>query len=167
MLELESGGHRIQRVPPTEKKGRVHTSTVTVAVLPHASETVKQTKVMTKDVNTDWFSGTGKGGQKRNKAQACCRLTHIPTGITVIQQGRSRKNNYKLAFDELEKRVQEINEEADRKQENSLRQMQINSGGRDQKTVTIRMQDDIVIHHITNKRTTAKRYMNGHIGDLY
>ena len=160
-LELEAGALRVQRVPPTEKRGRVHTSTVTVAVMPLASLITTTVIVDPKDVRTEWFSGTGKGGQKRNKSQSCCRLIHIPTGISVTQQGRSRKHNYNIALEEMTKRLNDNSDLSFTNTANAMRQNQIKSGGRDEKAVTIRMQDDMVISHNSGKRMSAQKYMKG------
>ena len=101
-LDNEPGGHRIQRVPPTERKGRVHTSTVTVAVL---DPSIAQTAIQDRDLRVEWYSGTGAGGQYRNKHQNSCRITHIPTGIQATAQCRSRENSYTEARAAIEQRV--------------------------------------------------------------
>ena len=93
-LDNEAGGHRIQRVPPTERKGRVHTSSVTVAVIdPSISTDTSYTQIDDSDFSVEWFSGTGKGGQHRNKKKNSCKMTHIPTGIMETRQGRKRESN--------------------------------------------------------------------------
>jgi len=95
--------HRIQRVPPTERRGRVHTSTVSVAIVDSRSSQFSE--LTEKDVSRRWHSGTGAGGQHRNKTQNCLELTHIATGISVSANGRSRKDNERRAFELLTKEI--------------------------------------------------------------
>ncbi len=99
----EAGTHRFQRVPPTERKGRVHTSSVTVAITDptHKKHDPRYTQLQDSDFTICWFSGTGKGGQRRNKVQTCCRITHIPTGITQTVQTRSRISSLSVGMSEL------------------------------------------------------------------
>ena len=101
----EPGGHRIQRVPPTERKGRVHTSTVTVAIVDQSTPTIK---VADADLKIEWYSGTGAGGQHRNKHQNSCRITHIPTGILATAQCRSRENSLAEARKTIEERLNNL-----------------------------------------------------------
>ena len=103
-LENEPGGHRIQRVPPTERKGRVHTSTVTVAVVDRTTE-IGSVAIPQHDLKIEWYSGTGAGGQHRNKHQNSARVTHIPSGIVVTAQCRSRQNSFEQAMTEIQHRV--------------------------------------------------------------
>ena len=101
-LTNESGCHKIQRVPPTERKGRVHTSTVTVAVINvEQYNNTKHTSINPKDMKVEWYSGTGCGGQYRNKHQNSVRLTHIHTGIVQTAQTRSRESSYAQALESL------------------------------------------------------------------
>jgi peptide chain release factor 1 len=160
-LEQESGGHRIQRVPPTEKRGRVHTSTVTVAVLPLASVTATQVSLKSTDVSTEWFSGTGAGGQHRNKHQNSCRMTHIPTGITVVSQCRKRTQSYEQAWTELERRVRERSQTASLAETSAMRKEQVGTGMRADKIRTYRFQDDQVKDHMTGKTATCSQVMRG------
>lgn len=160
-LHQEAGGLRMQRVPPTEKRGRVHTSTVTVAIMDHAPATVKSLDM--KDIRVEWFSGTGKGGQHRNKHANSCRLIHIPTGIVTTSQTRSRVNSYENALTSLKQQLQEQTRSHTHQLHNCNRQNQIGSGERGDKIRTIRFQDDQVLDHRTNKSISAEKFMQGHM----
>lgn len=158
---MESGGHRIQRVPPTERRGRVHTSTVTVAVLPLALVTATQVKVTTTDVRTEWFSGTGAGGQHRNKHQNSCRLIHEPTGIVTTAQCRKRSQSYEQALAELERKLQEQADAQSLSETSALRTSLTGTGMRADKIRTYRFQDDHVKDHTTGKSAKASHVMRG------
>lgn len=165
MLEMAAGGHRIQRVPPSEKRGRVHTSTVTVAVI---DPVINTTEVYSDDqFRIEWFSGTGKGGQKRNKSQSCCRVIHIPTGITESRQGRSRDKNYNDAKAAIIVKLNDSVKSESTAHTASIRKRQVGSGMRADKTVTIRFQDDTAKHHITGKSMSAKKFMRGGMDKLW
>ncbi len=119
------------------------------------------------DYHIEWFSGTGCGGQHRNKHQNSARVTHVPTGITKSAQTRSRQNSLQVA-------IMAINEELDKLAinvsgniENATRKNQIGSGERSDKKRTIRFQADEVVDHITGKRMTAKEYMKGGMEKLW
>lgn len=161
----EAGGHRIQRVPPTERKGRTHTSTVTVAVLEHMP--AGNTDIKESDLKIEWYSGTGPGGQNKNKVQCSIRLTHIPTGITKTAQTRSRKNSYNIAYDELIDAVIDFNKKQQHRLISNIRKNQVGSGMRGDKIRTIRFQDDQAIDHRNNKKITAKEYMAGKMNKLW
>jgi len=159
-LENEAGGHRIQRVPPTERKGRVHTSTVTVAIVDSESPAKQQT-IPNTDLRFEWYSGTGAGGQNRNKVKSSCRITHIPTGEIATAQTRSRQNSLKLAMEDIQQRVDKLVKTSYNTHIASDRRQQVGSGMRGDKIRTIRFQDNIVTDHNTGKKTTAQKYMNG------
>ena len=165
-LDNEPGGHRIQRVPPTERKGRVHTSTVTVAVIDAESPAIEQT-IPNSDLKIEWYSGTGAGGQHRNKHQNSCRITHIPTGAVATAQCRSRQNSFEEAMADIQRRV----DEQQRRQYNSNiasnRKAQVGTGMRGDKIRTYRFQDDVVQDHISGKRGSVKRVLNGHFDTLW
>lgn len=165
-LSFEVGGHRIQRIPPTEKRGRVHTSTVTVAVM-RPDEMTAPVSVLDRDLQVTWFSGTGKGGQHRNKHQNSCRVLHIPSGITETRQSREKDANLREAKEAIAKRLQE-KASGDLHSANAVeRRTQVGSGMRGDKTVTIRFQDDAVTHHATGKSGSARRYMRGEMDLLW
>jgi len=167
-LKNEVGGSRFQRVPPTEKRGRVHTSTVTVAVLGEEVSTDPRYDLLNDEhFYVEWFSGTGKGGQHRNKHQNSCRYYHLPTGIVESRQGRSRTNNLKDAKDALLKTLALAKKGEQYGEESSIRKSQVGSGMRGDKIVTVRFQDDTVSHHTSNKSMSAKKYMRGYMDSLW
>ena len=169
-LKNECGGHRIQRVPPTERKGRVHTSTVTVAVITNNAgpeTTEKSFEIPDKDIKIEWFSGTGAGGQHRNKHQNSCRLTHIPTGTIETAQTRSREGSYRAALESLKKKI--YNESA-RKANNEIsliRKEQVGSGMRGDKIRTYRFRDNIVKDDISGKTASCDKIMKGNFDLLW
>ena len=153
-LQNESGGHRIQRVPPTERKGRVHTSTVTVAVIDA-------------DLKIEWYSGTGAGGQFRNKHQNSCRITHLPTGMVATSQTRSRQNSLTLALTDIQERVDNLIKAQYNNNLASDRKSQVGTGMRGDKIRTYRFQDDSVQDHITGKRGKCNAILKGNFELLW
>jgi peptide chain release factor 1 len=166
-LENEPGGHRIQRVPPTERKGRVHTSTVTVAVIDPNNTSESTFTINESDLKIEWYSGTGAGGQYRNKHQNSCRITHIPTGIIAKSECRSRTNSKTGAVAELQRRVAENSQSQYNAGVASNRKQQVGSGMRGDKIRTYRFQDDVVKDHLTNKSSTVKKVMAGNFDLLW
>lgn len=164
-LDNEAGGHRVQRVPPTEKRGRTHTSTITVAIID--PDNAPDAAVRDEDIRVEWFSGTGKGGQHRNKHQNSCRLIHIPTGIVETRQGRHREPNYKDARKAIEERIQTERKAKTKENTDTKRRQQVGSGMRADKTFTIQFQNNKAISHTSNKAITASRYMNGYMDELW
>jgi peptide chain release factor 1 len=156
----ESGGHRWQRVPPNEKRGRVHTSTVTVAVL--AYEVNSAFKLSSGDVTETVTRGSGAGGQHRNTTDSAVRVRHDPTGITVFMSSeKSQHANRAAAWRVLTERVA-FREQTDSKNlVNRNRKLQLGSGARGDKRRTYRSQDDTVSDHITGERTSLTRWMTG------
>lgn len=163
----EAGGHRIQRVPPTERRGRVHTSTVTCAVLDQDHQTTKYDQRSDTNFSYRWFSGTGKGGQHRNKHQCCLELTHVPTGLTQIATGRSRDANSREAMAALITKLDQLRIGSAAQATNATRAGQIGSGMRGDKRRTYRFQDDTVADHISGKSTSCKQFMRGDIERLW
>ena len=153
-LNNESGGHRIQRIPPTERRGRVHSSTVTVAVTDPSRP--QRTTFNERDFRIEWYSGTGCGGQNRNKVQSSCRITHIPTGLIRTAQTRSRENSLRLAKESLEEAVEKQNLQLHNERLNSSRADQVGSGMRGDKIRTYRFQDDVAVDHRTNRKASTK-----------
>jgi peptide chain release factor 1 len=165
-LDNEPGGHRIQRVPPTERKGRVHTSTVTVAVIDSLEGSIPS-QLNPKDLKIEWYSGTGAGGQNRNKVMCSCRLTHIPTGIVRSSQTRSRITSYDLAYKELSKAVSDGIEAESHLLVSLGRKKQVGTGMRGDKIRTYRFQDDVVSDHNTGKKSSVKKVLAGNFDMLW
>lgn len=163
-LDNKPGGHRIQRIPPTERRGRVHTSTVTVAVTDPACPIAN---ILESDLDIEWYSGTGAGGQHRNKHQNSCRIRHRPTGILATAQCRSRENSLTEARAVLTQRVQEhIQGQHDQAQSRDRRQ-QVGSGQRGDKVRTYRFQDDRVQDHRTGQTARTSAVMRGQLDLLW
>ena len=162
----ETGGHRVQRVPPNEKKGRRHTSTITVAVL--SDEKSSEVEIDPKDLRWKFCRGSGKGGQHRNKTDSAVQLTHIPTGMSVrCENERDQHKNKKMALKWLTERMSSIQKSSFDKKQNNTRKTQVGSGMRADKIRTIRMQDNIVSDHITGKKISFSRYEKGEFNGLF
>ncbi len=165
-LDNEPGGHRIQRVPPTERKGRVHTSTVTVAVIDRMEEN-RSSAIPQSDLKVEWYSGTGAGGQYRNKHQNSCRITHLPTGITAKAECRSRQNSLDSAVAEIQQRVDNELKRSYNSNIANSRKQQVGSGMRGDKIRTYRFQDDSVQDHLTGKRAKCSQVLKGNLDLLW
>lgn len=163
----EAGGHRIQRIPDTEKRGRIHTSTITVAVLFDHQQSSVYNQRSKEDFSYRWFSGTGKGGQKRNKTQSCLVITHVPTGLTQRADGRSREHNEAEAMSRLIMELDRLNNEQSAATINEKRSQQLGSGMRGDKRRTYRFQDDTVVDHLTGQKMSCKKFMRGDIDSLW
>ena len=135
-LKHEAGGYRIQRVPPTERRGRVHTSTVTVAVLSDG-QAAPAAEFDDSEFDVEWYSGSRAGGQHRNRHQNCCRVTHRPTGLIESRQGRVRWQNLTSARNALRARLRDAETAKVAAAESLTRSKQVGSGMRGDKTVTI------------------------------
>lgn len=166
-LTNEAGALRIQRVPPTEHRGRVHSSTVTVAVLDQASVVTKFDQRSETDFSVSWYSGSGAGGQNRNKVQCCVRMTHLPTGIVRTAQTRSRQNSFDNAQAEINQELDRLSGYAADEMANGVRRGQVGSGERSDKRRTIRFQDDLVKDHVTGKSMTATDFMKGKMDKMW
>jgi peptide chain release factor 1 len=163
----EAGGHRIQRVPPTERRGRVHTSTVTVSVLSEDRGETVYDRRSEDDFAYRWFSGTGKGGQHRNRHMCCLELKHLPTGLKQVANGRSRESNSREAMARMLAELDRLKNEGTGAAENDVRSSQIGSGMRGDKIRTYRFQDDRVTDHRSGKQVTCKMVMRGEIERLW
>jgi peptide chain release factor 1 len=161
VMDAESGGHRLQRVPPTERRGRVHSSTVTVAVMDPV--TIASQPFLETDVTIDWFGGTtGAGGQHRNKHQNSARLLHRPTGIVRTAQTRSRKASLAAAMTALREAVEFQQQSMAADRSNTDRRGQIGSAVKADKRRTYRFQDGgKVIDHQTGRQARLDDVMAG------
>lgn len=155
----EAGAMRWQRVPPTEKKGRRQTSTITVAVLdiPEKSNLV----IKESDLQVYFRRGSGPGGQHKNKVESCVDMVHIPTGIKVTVDGRSQGKNKELALNILKARIDELNKNKAHTDQNDTRRKQIGPGNRAEKRRTIKVYDNFVEDHITGIYFSYDDYAKG------
>ncbi len=162
-MKQESGVHRVQRIPETEKSGRIHTSTATVAVLPQVEK--EEAKINPKDLRVDTFRASGPGGQYVNKRESAVRITHIPTNIMVSsQQERTQLANKETALRILCSKVYARQLEKELKKEGAARREQIGTGERSEKIRTYNFpQDRITDHRIGKKWHNIESILNGNL----
>jgi len=167
LFQKESGIIRWQRVPPTERKGRVHTSTITVAVLPE-SQKAEQLSFRKDELEIKTARGSGAGGQHRNVTDSAVQIKHKPTGIIVrCESERSQKQNKENALSVISAKLQAIADREAYLNRRSKRKQQVGSGGRgEEKIRTIRVQAGKVYDHINDKTITYKAYSRGQLGEL-
>ncbi len=165
-LKFESGVHRVQRVPETESQGRVHTSAITVAVLPEAEDVDFELDL--KDVKKDTYRASGAGGQHVNKTESAVRLTHLPTNTVVeCQDGRSQHKNYEKALQVLRSRLYQAEVEKQENERAEQRKSLVSTGDRSAKIRTYNYpQGRITDHRIGKTMYNLGHFMNGDIHEM-
>ena len=166
MLKFESGVHRVQRVPETESQGRVHTSAITVAVLPEAEEV--DFNLDMNDVRKDTFRASGAGGQHINKTESAIRLTHIPSGVVVeCQDGRSQHKNLAQAISVLRSRLYQAELDRVHNERAAHRKTLVSTGDRSAKIRTYNYpQGRITDHRINKTMYNLSSFMNGDLQEM-
>ena len=166
LLKFEAGTHRVQRVPETEKQGRVHTSTATVVVLPEAEEI--DIEIKAQDIRIDTFCSSGPGGQSVNTTHSAIRVLHLPTGMIVsCQDQKSQHQNKEKALQVLRSRLLAKEEDERRQKESNNRQIQVGGGDRSDKIRTYNTpQDRVTDHRINTSWHSITRILEGEIGEI-
>ena len=165
-LKFESGVHRVQRVPETEASGRIHTSTVTVAVLPEIEDI--EVEINQNDLRIDTYRASGAGGQHVNKTSSAIRITHEPTGIVVAcQTERSQLQNKETAMKMLRSKLYEKAREEQESKVSSTRKLQVGTGDRSEKIRTYNYpQSRVTDHRINFTIYQLETFMNGNIDEM-
>ena len=165
-FKFESGVHRVQRVPDTESQGRIHTSTITVAVLPEAPDV--DIEIADKDVKVDTYRSSGAGGQHVNKTESAIRLTHLPTGIVVnCQDERSQIKNREKAFAILKSKLYDYYQTQADAEYAAARKSQVGTGDRSERIRTYNFpQGRVTDHRIGLTLYSLGNFMNGDIGEM-
>ncbi len=165
-FKFESGVYRVQRVPDTESQGRIHTSTITVAVLPEVPDV--DIEIADKDVKVDTYRSSGAGGQHVNKTESAIRLTHLPTGIVVnCQDERSQIKNREKAFAILKSKLYDYYQTQANAEYAAARRSQVGTGGRSERIRTYNFpQGRVTDHRIGLTLYSIDSFMNGNIDEM-
>lgn len=165
LLKFESGVHRVQRVPDTETQGRIHTSAATVAVLPEAEEV--DIEIRPEDVKLETLRASSAGGQHANTTDSSVRITHIPTGITLLQAGRSQHQNRAKAFQILRAKLYDVQRSQADGERSEARKSQVGSGDRSERIRTYNFpQGRVTDHRINLTLYKLDRVMEGDLDDI-
>jgi len=166
LLKYEGGVHRVQRVPKTEKSGRLHTSAATVVVMPEIE--AKQIDIRPEDLRIDVYHASGHGGQSVNTTNSAVRITHLPTGVVVTSQDeRSQLKNKDKAMKVLYARVWQAEEDKRMENESAMRHSMVRSGDRSEKIRTYNFpQDRVTDHRIPKSYNQIEKIMDGDISEI-
>ena len=164
-LKFESGVHRVQRVPATEAQGRIHTSAATVAVLPEAEEV--DIEIKAEDIRIDTMRASGSGGQHVNTTDSAVRITHLPTGIMVVQAEKSQHQNRARAMQILRARLYDLERSRADEERSESRKSQVGSGDRSERIRTYNFpQGRLTDHRINLTLYKLERVMEGDLDDV-
>ena len=168
-LKFESGAHRVQRIPETESKGRVHTSAATVVVMPVLE--MEDVHIKKDDLRIDVFRSSGAGGQHVNKTESAVRITHLPTGIvSECQEGRSQIQNREIAMQRLYQRIYEAQKQAHESEQTATRRSLVGTGDRSDKIRTYNYPQNRVTDHRLEgdmKNFNLDKVMEGDLEELF
>ncbi|MBL8896747.1 MAG: peptide chain release factor 1 [Planctomycetes bacterium] len=160
-FRFEAGGHRVQRVPETEAKGRIHTSAATVAVLPEVEDV--EIEIREEDLEVDTMRAGGPGGQHQNKTSSAVRMTHKPSGVVVVCREKSQHQNRKEALRMLRAKLFQMEEEKRQREHNQARKSMLGSGDRSQRIRTYNFPQNRVTDHRINEDFSLETVIEGRL----